>query len=86
MERIYAIKWYPAKDGEIVSRTTMIKLSNPTGKTEIDAKSAINIFTKSCGNLKKNTIINIKELDGEGNQIGEDIIPSNDSNIIPSGR
>ena len=78
MERTYAINWYPTKDGEKVSRTTMIKLSSPTKVTEKDAKDAVNIFIKSCGNLKKNTIINIKELDSDGNQIGEDIVPSTD--------
>ena len=87
MKKIYAIKWYPTKDGEIVSRNTLINLSNPTGETAVDAKAAINIFTKSCGNLRRNTIISIKELDGEGNQIGEDITPSAEENaIIPSGR
>ena len=87
MQRIYAIDWYPTKDGVVVSRRTMVKISNPTGKTEIDAKSAIGLFTKSCGNLKRNTIIRIKELDENGKQVGEDIIPSSEENaIIPSGR
>ena len=87
MERIYNIEWYPTKESELVKRNTMILLSKPTGKTEIDAKEAVNIFTKSCGNLKKNTIIRIKEIDECGNQIGEDIVPSNEENaIIPSGR
>ena len=87
MERIYRFKWYPTKDGEIVSRDTLIKLSSPTGKTEIDAKNAVNLFIKSCGNLRKNTIIKIQELDENGKQIGEDITPSTEENaIIPSGR
>ena len=87
MTRIYRFKWFPTKDGEVVSRHTLIKISNPTGETEKDAKVAVDLFIKSCGNLKKNTIIKIQELDGDGNQIGEDIIPSKDENaIIPSGR
>ena len=87
MTRFYRFKWYPTKDGEIVSRHTLIRLSNPTGKTEIDAKNALNLFTKSCGNLKRNTIIRIQELDEDGKQIGEDITPSTEENaIIPSGR
>ena len=87
MERTYAINWYPTKDGEFVSRTTMIKISNPTGKTDIDAKTAVGLFTKSCGNLKRNTIIKIQELDENGTQIGEDITPSIEENaIIPTGR
>ena len=87
MERIYAINWYPTKDGESVSRTTMVKISKPTGKTDIDAKVAVGLFTKTCGNLKRNTIIKIQELDEDCKQIGEDIVPSIEENaIIPSGR
>ena len=87
MTRIYRIKWYPKKDREEVSRYTLIRLSNPTGKTFIDAKNAVDLFTKSCGNLKRNTIIKIQELDENGEQIGEDITPSTNENaIIPSGR
>lgn len=87
MKRTYAINWYPTKDGESVSRTTMVKISKPTGKTDIDAKAAVGLFTKSCGNLKRNTIIKIQELDENGKQIGEDITPSTKENaIIPSGR
>ena len=87
MKRVYAIDWYPTKDGESVSRKTMIRISKPTGKTEIDAKAALGLFTTSCGSLKRNTIIRIKELDENGEQIGEDITPSTEENaIIPSGR
>ena len=87
MKRIYRFKWYPTRDRDKLSRDTLIQLANPTGKTEIDAKNALNLFIKSCGNLKKNTIIKIQELDEDGKQIGEDIMPSTDENaIIPSGR
>ena len=87
MTRIYRFKWYPTKDGEDLSRHTLIRISHPTGKTEIDAKEAVGLFTKSCGSLKRNTIIKIQELDGDGKQIGEDITPSDAENaIIPSGR
>ena len=87
MRRTYAINWYPTKDGESVSRTTMVKISKPTGKTDIDAKVAVGLFTKSCGNLKRNTIIKIQEFDENGKQIGEDITPSTEENaIIPSWR
>lgn len=87
MVRVYRFKWYPTKDGEVVSRHTLIRISHPTGKTEIDAKNAMELFVKSCGSLKKNTIIKIQELDENGEQIGEDITPSDAENaIIPSGR
>jgi len=83
--RNYNIEWYPTKDGENFKRETFIRLSKPTGRTEYDAKAALNIFTSSCGNLKKNTIIRIKEMDENG-QIGEDIVPTDGSSIIPAGK
>ena len=85
MIRNYNIEWYPTKDGEKLKRTTFIKLSKPTGRTEHDAKAALGIFTASCGNLKKNTIIKIVEMDENG-QIGEDIVSTDGSSIVPTGR
>ena len=63
MIRNYNIEWYPTTDGVEFKRSTFIRLSKPTGRTEYDAKVALNIFTSSFGNLKKNTIIHIKEMD-----------------------
>ena len=88
MKRLYTIEWYPTKEkkycGTPVIRTTVLTLANPTGRVEFDAKNALALFTKSYGNLKKNTVIKIKELDENGVQIGEDIVPTSDENsIIP---
>lgn len=86
MIRNYNITWYPTRDGEDFKRETFVKLSKPTGKTSYDAKAALNIFTSQCGNLKKNTIVKIVEMDENG-QIGEDILPVNGENsIIPTKR
>ena len=85
MIRNYNIEWYPTKDGIEFKRSSFIKLSKPMGRTEYDAKAALGIFITSYGNLKKNTIIKIVEMDENG-QIGEDIIPINGSSIIPAGR
>ena len=90
MKRMYSIEWYPTRDAKYgktpTSRTTMIQIPKPTGKTEIDAKAALGVFINSCGNLKKNTIVKIKEI-GENGQIGEDIVPSNaEDAVIPVGR
>ena len=82
MIRNYNITWYPTKDGIKFKRSTFIRLSKPTGRTEYDAKAALNIFTSQCGSLKKNTIIKIVEMDENG-QIGEDIIPTDGSSMIP---
>ena len=83
MTRNYNIEWYPTKDGENFRRETFIKLSKPIGSTSHDAKAALNIFISQFGNLKKNTIIKIIEMDENG-QIGEDIIPNNANTIIPT--
>ena len=81
MIRNYNIEWYPTRDGEKFKRQTFIRLSKPTGRTNIDAKAALNIFISQFGGLKKNTIVRIKEMDENG-QIGEDITPMNKENAI----
>lgn len=88
MKRTYSIEWYNKRDAKYGKepniRTNMIQLSAPTGRTEYDAKAALNIFTRSFGNLRKNEIVRIKEF-GENGQIGEDIVPSTEENaIIPT--
>lgn len=90
MKRIYTIEWYDKRDVKYgktpTTRTNIITLGKPTGRTELDAKAALDIFTKSFGNLRKNEVVRIKEFDENG-QIGEDIVPSTEENaIIPTGR
>lgn len=89
MIRNYNIEWYPTKEtkyGNPISRNTFIRLGKPTGETARDAKSALGIFIANNGNLKKNTIVRIIEMDENG-QIGEDIVPTDGENaIIPMGR
>lgn len=89
MKRTYEFTWHPTKEekyGKVINRTNMIELSHPSGKTEFDAKKAVELFSKGFGNLKKNTIVCIKEF-GENGQIGEDIVPAEGENaIIPVKR
>lgn len=47
------------------------------------AKSAVNIFTKSFGNLKKNTIVSIQEYNNYNEPIGEPIVPEMETGILP---
>lgn len=86
MKRTYNFEWYPTKDakyGEPIVRHSTILLNKPIGITSRDAKEALNIFMKANGNLKRNTIVKIKEF-GENGQIGEDIVPmEGDNTIIP---
>ena len=83
MKRIYAFRWHKTKDREPLETTTFITLSDACGQTEIDAKRALNVFISYFGNLKKITVKWIKELDENNIQIGEDIVPTADTNIIP---
>ncbi len=85
MTRKYIIEWYPIKDGKEFTRKTTIRLSKPCGRTSIDAHSALNIFVDQLGGLRENTIIRIQEFDENG-QIGEDITPAEETNIIPDKR
>ena len=90
MKRNYIFTWYETKTskyGNPVIRTNTINLIKPTGKTEYDAKAALQIFMVNFGNLHKNTIVSIKEMDENGQQIGEDIVPSDTEDaIIPVGK
>ena len=85
MIRNYNITWYATKDGEAFTRQTFLRLSKPTGRTEFDAQAALNIFISQFGNLKKNTIVKIIEMDENG-QIGDPIVPTGDNAIIPTAR
>lgn len=88
MIRNYIFEWYSTKESkykEPIHRFNTVNLTSPSGETAVDAKSALNIFTSSFGNLKNITIVKIKEMDENG-QIGEDITPSDENTIIPSGR
>lgn len=86
MTRSYEIEWYPTKEekrGEPFHRHNTILLNNPTGTTAIDAKNALNSFCQNFGGLNKNTIVRIKEFNGKGEQIGEDITPMEGTSVIP---
>ena len=83
MKRYYLITWFENKNK--IERTNKIVLGHPRGKVEVDAQAAADLFVKSFGNLKKNTIISIKEFDENDNQIGEDIKPSVDA-VVPIKR
>lgn len=83
MVRKYKIEWYAKKDRTKVTRHSWIQLSNPTGKVDVDAHSALELFIHYFGNLTKNEVVKIQEFDENG-QIGEDITPAKEG-IIPVG-
>ena len=63
-----------------------ISISKPTGDIGLDAKAAVGIFISSTGNLKKNEIIEIQEVDENNEPIGEVIKPMDNTSIVPTGR
>ena len=63
-----------------------ISISKPTGDIGLDAKTAVGIFISSTGNLKKNEIIEIQEIDENNEPIGEVIKPMDNTSIVPTGR
>lgn len=79
----FEFTWYAnERYGEPIQRKNIVGLSKPTGLIEYDAKAATELFTKGFGNLKKNTIVSIQELDAKGNPVGEPIVPDTDA-IVP---
>jgi hypothetical protein len=69
--KTFEILWFKnEKYGNPIERKTVIK--------SIDAKSALQVFMSANGNLKKNTIIHIQELDKNGEPVGEPIVPENE--------
>lgn len=84
MKRTFAFKWYEnTRYGSPLERTNSVIVAG-TGDTGHDAKSATEIFCKSFGSLKKNTIISIQELNSKGEPVGEPIIPNDENSIIPA--
>lgn len=66
--KTFIINWHPnEKYGTVIDRKSIVKTK--------DAQSAVTAFMKVNGNLKKNTINFIQEIDGNGIPIGDKIIP-----------
>lgn len=87
MIRQYRFTWYKnEKYKEPMTRHTFITVSPATGAVEKDGKRAMELFCSEFGGLKYNTIVKIQELDENGKQIGEDIVPQEGSTIVPTAR
>lgn len=81
--RSFIIKWRENKKYAL-ERENLINVTKDTGDIGIDAKAALNLFCANFGNLKKNEIISIQEIDANGESIGLPITPtSGESNIVP---
>lgn len=83
MVRNFSFKWYKnEKYGKPTVRTNSITVSNASADTGHAAKAATDIFCKTFGNLKVNTIESIQEYNENG-PVGELIIPSKDNVTVP---
>jgi phenylpyruvate tautomerase PptA (4-oxalocrotonate tautomerase family) len=77
--RNFAFTWHKnEKCIEPIIRHNSITVSNASDNIAFAAKAATELFCKTFGNLKKNTVVHIQELDKEGNPIGEPIVPENE--------
>lgn len=84
MKRTFIFNWYENTryDSPIERKNTVVVArTNDIGH---DAKQATEVFCKSFGNLKKNTINSIQEINEKGESIGEPIIPAEENSIIPA--
>lgn len=83
--RKFIITYAPiVKYGNPVIGNTKISVSKPTGDIGHDVKAALNIFIASNGGLEKNEVFSIQEIDDNGKSIGEPILPTGDTSIIPT--
>lgn len=81
--RSFIIKWKENKRYAL-ERENLVNVTKDTGDIGIDAKAALNLFCANFGNLKKNEIISIQEVNEKGENIGEPIVPTSDeSSIVP---
>lgn len=79
--RYFVVRFIDNKKNE---RETKVTLSKSTKDIGFDAKSALEIVTSNFKGVNANSIIWMKEVDKEGNQIGELITPSDENSIIPT--
>ena len=69
--KTFEILWFKnEKYGNPIERKVVVQ--------SIDAQSALQVFMSANGNLKKNTVIHIQELNKDGNPVGEPIVPENE--------
>lgn len=85
--RSFEFTWYEIQDRNKIERHNIIKGSiKDDAEVGAAAKLATDLFCKTFGNLKKNTIISIQEIDKDGRPVGEVITPMGESKVIPVGR
>lgn len=85
--RNFEFTWYDKNSRVKVERHNKISVAvKDTTEIGIAAKQATDLFCRNFGNLKKNEIVSIQEIDKNGNPVGEPITPMEGSSIIPVSR
>lgn len=83
-QRIFIFNWHEnTRYGNPIERKNSVSITK-TNDIGHDAKQATEVFCKTFGNLKKNTINSIQETDEKGEPIGEPITPAEENSIIPA--
>lgn len=77
--RYFEVRFVDKKKNE---RTTKVTIPKSTKDLGFDAKSALGIVTSNFKGVNANSIVWMKEVDKEGNQVGELITPAADNNAI----
>ena len=74
------------KYGPDITRHVVVTVSQPKNDIGKDAKAATDVFINVVGSLKRNDIISIQQLDDKGMPVGEPILPTEGSAIVPTGK
>ena len=74
--------WY-AKQDKIERHTKVQTNVADSAELSIGAKAATDLLSRTLGNLNKNEIVSIQQIDKDGNPIGEPILPMEGSSIVP---
>lgn len=82
--RHYIFTWKENKKYSKTERKNKITVSNASTDDGISGKQALSIFIANFGNLKKNDIISIQEVNDKGENVGEIITPAPNSAILPT--
>jgi hypothetical protein len=83
MKKSFKFYFENAKERNPIQRSNVITISNPTDDLSIDVKHACNVFEAAFGNGKKTRIVKIQELDENGEVVGLDITPSEETTMVP---
>ena len=82
--RNFEFTWYEKNDRLKMERRNKVQAAVvDTAEIGTAAKLATDIFCRTFGNLNKNEIVSIQQIDKDGNPIGEPILPMEGSSIIP---